>query len=127
MSRAWKHLAVLGFLSIQLGAPVSYYLSERTYDERFAWRMFSPTRMIKCQVRVQAWTDNEPTTIDLKREVAAPWISWMKRGHAHIVRGVGAHLCERRAPETRITGDLVCELPDGERDVLMQSEALCVE
>jgi len=127
MSRPWQHLAVAGFLAVQFGAPMSYYLTSRQYDERFAWRMFSPTRMIRCQARVQEWTDEGAVEVDLKREIAAPWLSWMKRGHAHILRGVGEHLCEERGPGARFTGDLVCTLPDGERDPVMTSEALCPE
>jgi hypothetical protein len=126
-ARAWQHLAVIAFLTVQLGAPLSYYLSDRGYDERFAWRMFSPTRMVRCQARVLAWEGADSEEIDLGRELAAPWVSWMERGHAHVVRGAGAFLCARRGPDARLTADLVCRTPDGEREVLLRQEPLCRE
>ena len=49
--RALRRAFILGFLALQLIAPASYYLwRDNPMDERFAWRMFSPIRLIKCDV-----------------------------------------------------------------------------
>ena len=44
----WVGLFVAGYLLFQLAAPLRYYLSAPTSDERFAWRMFSYQGMHKC-------------------------------------------------------------------------------
>jgi len=123
--RLLKHLAVLAFLGLQFGAPLHYYASDRVYDERFAWRMFSPIRMVRCQPRVLDHASDPPAEVKLSSEVAAPWISWMKRGHARVLRAAGRSMCEDRGPGARLTADLRCQLPDGTPDHVMRAEELC--
>ncbi len=120
-----KHLAVFAFLGLQFGAPIHYYASDRVYDERFAWRMFSPIRMVRCQTRVTDHSGDAPVEVELSREVPAPWISWMKRGHTRVVRAAGRAMCDSRGPDARLTADLQCNLPDGTRDRVMRAEDLC--
>lgn len=52
-------LFIAGMLTLQIATPASYYLGDQaamathtTYDERFAWRMFSGKRAERCGVQV---------------------------------------------------------------------------
>ncbi len=119
--RTRERLVVLAFLAAQLGLPLSYYLGDRVYDERFAWRMFSPIRMVRC--RPQLSDGGEPIALDA--HFAAPWITWMKRGHADVLLAAGERLCAERGPGAAIRADLSCRLPDGRTDVLLDGELLC--
>ena len=123
-----KHLVVLAFLGIQLGLPSSYYPGDDIYDERFAWRMFSPIRMVKCDVAF-AETANMERPISLKREIGLPWINWMKRGHRRVMEGYAAHYCEAAEAEgatASLHSQVSCRLPDGEVDHLYSpQEDLC--
>jgi len=128
--RRWAlHGLVLGFLALQLGAPISYYLQDDTYDERFAWRMFSPTRMVKCQVALTDRTDGAATPVNLKAELPDVWRTWLSRGHVRVVRAFGTWRCDdarARGEDPHLTGTLTCARPDGTVDVLLDpTEDLC--
>lgn len=128
--RRWAlHALVLGFLALQLGAPISFYLQDDPYDERFAWRMFSPTRMVKCQVALVDRTDGGATPVDLKQELPEVWRSWFTRGHVRVVRAYGVHRCDaarERGLEPHLTGNVRCSRPGGQVDVLLSpTEDLC--
>ncbi|MBW2464764.1 MAG: hypothetical protein JRH11_24155, partial [Deltaproteobacteria bacterium] len=40
-----KNTLIVAFLAFQLLLPLRYYMGSDEFDERFAWRMFSPIRM----------------------------------------------------------------------------------
>jgi hypothetical protein len=124
--RPLKHVFVLGFLSVQFGLPLSYYLvRDDPYDERFAWRMFSPIRMVECQAQFS--DGGEP--VDLAPHLAQAWRTWLERGHARVAREFGRHYCaEQRlvGEDPQLTVDFRCRLPDGAIDRLVPaSEDLC--
>ncbi len=128
--RRWAlHALVLGFLGLQLGAPISYYLQDDRYDERFAWRMFSPTRMVKCQATLTDRTDGAEIPVNLKREIPDAWRTWFTRGHVRVVRAFGTWRCEdarARGFDPHLTASLTCRRPDGSVDVLLEhTEDLC--
>lgn len=125
----WRaHLVVLAFLGLQLGVPLSYYLGDDVYDERFAWRMFSPIRMVKCEVRFSEDGD-AAQAIPLGREVGETWINWMQRGHRRVIDGYARfHCAEERADgeAPRLYAEVACRLPDGAVDRLYSPrEELC--
>ncbi len=114
-----RSVLVLAFLGLQLGLPLSYYLGHDRYDERFAWRMFSPQRMVRCQVSVR-----DSGTVSVSSEVAAPWVSWMRRGHLRVVYAYAERRCAEQGGPLFI--DLRCRLPDGTIDQLLDpDEDLC--
>ncbi len=123
------HALVLGFLALQLGAPISYYLQDDTYDERFAWRMFSPTRMVKCQVAVVDRTGGAETPVNLRQDLPDVWRTWLTRGHVRVARAYGTWRCDRQRAEGQVphlTAHLTCTRPDGSVDVLLDhGEDLC--
>jgi len=124
--RLLKHGLVIAFLALQLGLPASYYFTRGDrYDERFAWRMFSPIRMVTCQARFR----DGDRSVDVGRHLAQVWRTWLKRGHARVARGFGEHYCaeqRRLGGEPELTVDYRCRLPDGTLDrPIPVSEDLC--
>lgn len=127
--RRWRdHLIVLLFLSLQLGVPISYYLGDDVYDERFAWRMFSPIRMVKCDVRFSE-TPDITQAIRLDREIGETWINWMRRGHHRVIDGYARFHCQQasaKGEEASLHAQVACHLPDGAMDRLYSpQEDLC--
>jgi len=103
------------FLAAQVGLPLHYYLLRAeppaSYDERFAWRMFSPVRMLKCEYRYAIGGE----TVSLGSRVHVAWSSLIKRGRAQVAQAVGEHLCAEGRP---VTVRLRCKVPGGEHHVI---------
>ncbi len=129
--RKLRHVLILLFLTVQFALPLRYYLGDDRYDERFAWRMFSPIRMVKCQVAFVGQTSatSPREQVPMGRVVPQPWLHWMQRGHAHVTRAIGAHWCdEHRASGARpsLSVTMQCRLPGGEIDrPIPAEEDLC--
>jgi len=87
MDRRLVFIAVV--LAVQAVLPLSYYASERRYDERFAWRMFSPIRMVRCQL---AYTANG-SEVNLNAEFHSAWVTLMQRGREGVVEAVDRRVC----------------------------------
>jgi hypothetical protein len=99
------------FLAVQLLAPLHYYLiREDTNDERFAWRMFSPTRMLSCEPSFTRGDESKP--IDLMKEFHEAWITVARRGRIEVIERMGAALCERN-PGQPIKVELSCRTVEG--------------
>jgi len=113
----YRHALIALFLCVQIGAPLSYYIGSRRYDERFAWRMFSPIRMVRCNVRFVGVKSGRSGRLRMSREVSQTWTAWMQRGNRRVVRGFARHWCdENHAASPRLTVDLTCPLPNGTLD-----------
>jgi hypothetical protein len=105
----WPHGFIAAFLFLQLLLPLHYYVArEDPNDERYAWRMFSPTRMTECSVAMTA--DGAP--VDLLREFQNAWVKTAERGRRSVVEAMAAHLCRKH--ET-VTASLTCT-PIASRD-----------
>lgn len=79
--RTWANALIAAFIAYQLVMPLSYYLGDHAYDERFSWRMFSTRRMARCQVRMTE-TSGEggaPQEIALARELQVAWVNILRR------------------------------------------------
>lgn len=112
-----QNLFIAAYLVLQLGLPLRYYLRDEPFDERFAWRMFSPIRMIDCDVRFTEPSANGRAEVDPRTEVDHVWLGLMGRARVAVVSGYGAHHCEklrarRKNPELYV--DLRCMHPNGE-------------
>lgn len=101
---SWRHGFIAVFLAVQVLAPLHYYLLRKDgNDERFAWRMFSPTRMLSCDPTFLV--DNRPAQLYATFHEA--WIEIAKRGRFAVLEAMGARLCEQHAgSEVRL--DLKC-------------------
>jgi len=94
---------------VQVLAPLQYYACRRDQnDERFAWRMFSPTRMLACEPSFLV--DNQPAQLYATFHEA--WIEIARRGRFAVLEAMGARLCKQHAgSEVRL--DLKCRTVDG--------------
>ena len=72
---------------------MTYYASDRIYDERFAWRMFSSVRMARCDFNLysQEQTGLEPLKLSKKYHVV--WLNLAKRARADVIDGLIANEC----------------------------------
>ncbi len=88
------------FLLFQLAVPLTYYVRADPYDERFAWRMFSGTRLQTCETRAYRLDDDDnEMRIDLKKTIHAAWITMMKRNRPAAMRAFIEREC--RAGESK--------------------------
>jgi len=107
---------IVAFLAFQVVVPMRYYLGERGYDERFAWRMFSSTDVRACTASVE-----ETVTVggrDVQRPVPlqpvlhAAWIQSLQLPRPDVVEAFLRWRGEAvGAREVRYT--LRCSAPDG--------------
>jgi hypothetical protein len=103
---------IAAFLAVQLLVPLTYYTVRRDpHDERFAWRMFSPMRMVQCDPRFVV--DDQPFALGSRFHEA--WIELAKRGRYVVIEAMAAELC--REPGARagrsVRVSLTCRGLDG--------------
>ena len=98
--------SVLVFFGIQLYLPLSYYWQDKVYDERFAWRMFSPVRMTSCDFRL--WHGEARTRIKLSKNYHVVWINLAKRARMSVVNAIINDRCESHS---FVSGQLRCTSP----------------
>src|SRR3954469_14409695 len=87
----WRGRFILAFLTLQLLLPLRYYIAHRdVHDERFAWRMFSPMRMVACTPELKLDGKRQ----SLGNEFHEAWLAIAKRGRFVVVEAMAARLCE---------------------------------
>ncbi|MCB9560496.1 MAG: hypothetical protein H6708_08800 [Kofleriaceae bacterium] len=105
----WRGAVIVAFVALQALAPLDYYCVRRDkHDERFAWRMFSPTRMLTCQPTFTV--DDQP--VDLAGTFHEAWIQIARRGRLVVLEAMGQRLCKLN-PGKRVVVDLRCRTVDG--------------
>jgi hypothetical protein len=108
----WRHAFIGVFLAVQVIAPLHYYLlRDDKNDERFAWRMFSPTRMLTCDPTFLV--DGQPAR--LLGTFHEAWVELARRGRFAVLEAMGARLCAEH-PKAEVRLDLRCRTVDGEVD-----------
>ncbi len=106
----WPGLFIAGFVALQIALPLHYYLARRDrHDERFAWRMFSPTRMLRCDLTMTV--DDQP--VAMNREFHEAWLTMAARGRRVVIEAMGQHLC-RKHPGAAVVARAVCHPLAGE-------------
>jgi hypothetical protein len=104
---SWRGRAIALFLLIQLALPATYYWRHDPHDERFAWRMFSATRMARCQPEIKI--AGQPLALGTAFHEA--WGELAKRGRLSVLSAMGEKLCrDHRGKEVVIW--LRCEYLD---------------
>lgn len=106
-----KTVLITAFLALNVAAPLSYYFGDDAYDERFAWRMFSPVRLAKCSVELS----DGATVIRPNRKTHQVWINLMRRARRSIFEGYARQYCaaEKAAGRTpQLFVKLRCDAPD---------------
>jgi hypothetical protein len=109
LASTWRGRFILAWLAVQLALPLVYYtMRHDRHDERFAWRMFSPMRMIKCNPQFVA--GGKP--VDLASRFHEDWIRIAQRGRYAVIEAMGARLCAD-TPRTPIELHMTCDNLDG--------------
>ena len=101
-----RDLFLLCFLALQFGLPLHYYLGSDPFDERFAWRMFSPLRMAECEVRFT----QAGRKVERSQRFHLVWNKLADRGRDQVLRRMADQLCAEQGP---VTLQAICTLPDG--------------
>jgi len=103
--RTWRGRLIVVVVISQLLIPLRYYVANRDpHDERFAWRMFSPMRMVDCTPDMRV----DGKKLELGGEFHEAWIAIAKRGRFVVVEAMAAKLC-RKQPGAKVTVNLVCK------------------
>lgn len=90
---------LLAFLAFQLVVPLTYYLRDDPYDERFAWRMFSAIRLHACRPEATEIAGGGERMVDLPRVIHQAWINTMSRNREDVIRAFMAKRCEEEGVE----------------------------
>jgi Vitamin K-dependent gamma-carboxylase len=93
----WKSGFIAAYLLLQVLLPLRYYLRDDTFDERFAWRMFSPERMVECKVEITQQSRGVRSVVQPRRELAEAWVGLMERARGAVIDAYAAHRCAQLA------------------------------
>jgi len=100
------------FLAIQIALPIAYYaVRADKNDERFAWRMFSTTRMVSCgtgnlrkwpprfQHKPRFMVGEQRRPAQLQRLFHTAWINLTARGRETVIEAMALELCKSNPGE----------------------------
>ncbi len=118
---------IICWLALQLALPLTYYLGAGDpYDERFAWRMFSPTRMTKCRVALFVGGPTQRRNALMGTELHAMWRGWLIRGRSSVADAYLEERCRRQRAAGEATPwasmELTCRRPDQSWDLRMSRQ-----
>lgn len=111
MSKGVSNTIIGLFLAVQIALPMSYYFGGNRYDERFAWRMFSPVRLARCSVKLYDESSGSPQQIELSKDLHVVWGNLLKRGRLSVLQGVADDFCSK-GKDRVLKADLVCTPPE---------------
>jgi hypothetical protein len=114
------------FVSAQIVLPLSYYLGDYPWDERFSWRMFSTVRSLSCEV--SAWRERDEgaegrrTTrcpqgeglceqVALSQELHMVWVNLLKRGRREVLKAFVEQQCAQ-SPSRALYVRFACPHPE---------------
>jgi len=112
MEKKQKHFLILGIIIFQLVLPLKYYMSQDIFDERFAWRMFSPVRMVSCSY--EFFEGEKKVKVQLFKEIHIAFLSLIKRGRMAVVKEYLSFKCKELAQKSKkpiLFGEILCLLP----------------
>ncbi|MCA9545062.1 MAG: hypothetical protein KC613_11750 [Myxococcales bacterium] len=108
-----RDVLIIAFLGINIVMPLRYYFGDEAYDERFAWRMFSPVRMLRCDVDLYGPGGRELSQGQLMHVV---WINLLKRGRLQVLEAFAQKYCADETAAGRpaeLYARMVCPPADG--------------
>src|SRR5690606_11751297 len=82
-TRTLRWIALL--VAVQLLIPLTYYLRDDPYDERFAWRMFSGIRLHQCRTRAFDLRGERALELDLNSVIHRAWINNLARNRRDVI------------------------------------------
>lgn len=92
--RAGVRLFIVVAVLAQLLIPLTYYLRDDPYDERFAWRMFSGVRMQECEGSVLERHGETELAVNPYEVVPAGWVTSLERNRRSVVERYLELRCE---------------------------------
>ena len=106
-------LAAIGvWIAVQMIVPASYYvIRDDKHDERFAWRMFSPMRMLSCDPKFTVDGD----AVSLGETFHEGWVEIARRGRLVVLEAMARKLCTLH-PTSAVILDMTCTTLDGETE-----------
>ncbi len=104
----------VGWMIVQLAIPLTYYLSDDVYDERFAWRMFSAVRVQDCDVDARETVAGGERTIDLQTVLPAPWVALIGRNRPAVLRRFLTYRCGSEAHPSSVVLTHRCRSASGQ-------------
>lgn len=109
-----RNFALGAFFCLQIWLPLSYYLGDDPSDERFAWRMFSATRLSKCKAEVVASQHSGPETrLDAREHLHVAWVTNMTRNRKRVIEAYLERVCDDGYSSAKLTNE--CVLPSKEK------------
>lgn len=128
--RRRENLTIAAILAFQIAMPLSYYLSDRLYDERFSWRMFSTLRLRDCKVEVKEHLISEGRSrtrrVNIERDVHVAWLRLLERMRSAVVDEYLARRCQ--SPDvTSVDFTCHCNDTDGRPLPPMERSFTCKE
>jgi hypothetical protein len=128
------------FFAIQIYLPLSYYLGNYPWDERFSWRMFSSVRSLQCQSQFivesqnqanQQACPNDPSKscqkLKLNEHLHVVWINLIQRGRLEVIDRFAQQHCATKQ-DAMFFADLKCESTDGSKspiEIISVNQNLC--
>lgn len=106
---------IVVWLALQIGLPLRYYMGDDVFDERFAWRMFSPVRLVPCQVRFIDTTGGGQELVRPETELHEVWTALLTRARRSVIEGYAERWCDvreaRGGPPPSLRVDITCSNP----------------
>lgn len=103
-----------GWLLLHVATPLSYYLGDDVYDERFAWRMFSAVRVQQCTVDARETVEGSERRIPMSEILPAPWISLIQRNRPAVIRRFLAFRCASDVHPSEVSITHACRAVTGD-------------
>jgi hypothetical protein len=121
----WQSIFISVYLVVQIALPLHYYtFNEDKYDERFAWRMFSPERMVKCGYEFDVGGRKLNHRRGIRSIFHEAWPNTIIRARGVVIEKMAAKLCEK-FPDTPVKFRMVCTKVNGERETHGGDADLC--
>lgn len=124
---------IAAFVAYQIGMPLTYYLSERVYDERFSWRMFSTVRLQECAISVTETLGEGERALErpvaVGQDVQVAWANVLKRLRPAVIEKYLARRCEQAGGDEvrKVTLVGTCTSTRGETLPERRFERVCRE
>jgi hypothetical protein len=78
---------------LQLLVPLTYYLRDDPFDERFAWRMFSGVRLQECEASAYETDAVNERRVNLYRVIPPGWVANLQRDRQPVIERYLEHRC----------------------------------
>lgn len=110
--RVGVRVFIVAAVLAQLLIPLTYYLRDDPYDERFAWRMFSGVRLQECDATVLETRGGAERVVDPYQVVPAGWVTGLERNRRTVVERYLELRCEEEGT-TAVRFENRCREVDG--------------